>query len=186
MERTALRTNLLYNALLLPTLGAEWRINDCWGIKTDVNVARWSNNNGSVQKMWLISPEIRHYSGTGKRFYLGAGRNIGKVNVNEFPLGKALNALYTDNTGYQGEFWNAGLTAGYQLPLSRRFALDFNIGAGYNAFEYDTFTIINGMRVYRGQNHTKNVWGVTQAGVSLIFNLTPNPNPSPKERRAGR
>lgn len=54
--RFAVRTNVLYDAFLLPTLGVEWRMNENVGIKLDGSLAWWGGNHGKVQKMWLVNP----------------------------------------------------------------------------------------------------------------------------------
>lgn len=46
----ALRTNLLYDAFLLPTLGVEWRVNRNWGIKLDGSLSWWGSSSDKVQK----------------------------------------------------------------------------------------------------------------------------------------
>ena len=167
----ALRTNLLYNAFLMPTLGIEWRISRNVGIKVDGSFAHWGDTKGSIQKMWFVSPEVRWYMGKAKRFYLGAGAHIGEANVYEYPVGKILQNLFTDDLGYQGDFWNAGITLGYQLRLSRALSMDFNLGLGYTRFEYDTFTVVNETRISKSRDITKDLWGPTQAGVSLVWEL---------------
>jgi Periplasmic protein TonB, links inner and outer membranes len=166
----AVRTNLLYDAFLLPTLGIEWRINRNVGIKLDGSLAWWGGNTGKVQKMWFVSPEVRWYLTQKKQLYVGVGGNYGEYNTYGYLLGK----LYSDNTGYQGTLWGAGLTVGYQLPLSRSFALDFNLGLGYTSFEYDSFNITNETRVYKDKNKSKDFWGPTQAGISLIWTIGGN------------
>lgn len=55
--RFAVRTNVLYDAFLLPTLGVEWRMNENVGIKLDGSLAWWGGNHGKVQKMWLVNPK---------------------------------------------------------------------------------------------------------------------------------
>lgn len=164
-----LRANLLHSAALLPTLGIEWRAAERLGIKVDGSRSHWGSETGNVQKIWIISPEIRYYLGTAQRFYIGAGANFGQYNV----YGGAVRSLLSKESGYQGSFWNAGATAGYRLPLSRcrSFALDFNLGVGYNSFSYDTFTLIDGVRVYQNQNLSRNNFGITQAGISLIWRV---------------
>lgn len=166
----ALRTNLLYDAFLTPTLGAEWRVNPRWSIKADASFAHWGNGQGKIQRIWLVNPEIRRYTGSAKRFYVGASGNFGQYNIYQGMIGK----LLSDDTGYQGKLWNAGLTAGYQLGLSDSFSLDFNLGLGYGAYRYDTFTVINEVRVYKDKNRTKDFWGPTQAGVSLVWTIGGN------------
>ena len=166
----AIRTNLLYDAFLLPTLGVEWRASRNMGVKLDVSGSYWGNESGKVQKMWLVSPEVRWYLLDSKRLYVGAGANIGEYNIYKGMLG----GLISKDTGYQGKLWNAGVTVGYQLYLNRSLSLDFNLGLGYTCAEYDSFNVTDGVRVYSERNQSKNLWGVTQAGINLIWTIGGN------------
>ena len=166
----AVRTNLLYDAFLLPTLGVEWRVNRHIGIKVDGSHSWLGNEKGKVQKIWLVSPEVRWYLLNNKRFYVGVGANIGEYNIYKGMLG----SLFSDDTGYQGKLWGAGLTVGYQLCLSHRFSFDFNLGLGYTRMEYDRFTVSNKVRVFKDRDKTKNFWSPTQAGISLIWTIGSN------------
>lgn len=161
-----LRTNLLYDALLTPTLGIEWRLNQDIGIKLDGSYAHWGNTHGRVQKMWLVSPEVRWYVLESGHLYVGLGANVGEANVY-----RGLVRVLSKDTGYQGTIYGGGLTVGYQLPLNRCLSVDFNLGLGYTRFEYDTFGISDGVRVYKAHNQTKNLWGPTQAGISLMWKV---------------
>ncbi len=76
----AVRTNVLYDALLLPTLGIEWRVNDRWGIRLDGSRSWWGNEKGKVQKIWLVNPEVRWYLLRNKRFYAGVSGSFGQYN----------------------------------------------------------------------------------------------------------
>jgi len=163
----AVRTNLLYDAFLLPTLGVEWRVNQSIGIKVDGSRSWWGDRHGKVQKIWLVSPEVRWYLLDAKRFYVGASANFGEYNIYKGMIG----SMFDDNKGYQGKLWGAGLTVGYQLYLSRSFSLDFNLGLGYTNLEYDSFTISNETRVYQDRDKSKDFWGSTQAGISLIWTI---------------
>ena len=168
--RFAVRTNVLYDAMLLPTLGVEWRVNRDLGSKLDGSLLRWGGEHGKVQKMWLVNPEVRWYLLREKRFYVGASGTYGEYNIYKCPLGSIL----SKDTGYQGKMWNAGLTVGYQLYLSRDFSIDFNLGLGYTRSEYDSFTMTDGVRVYKERDRSKNFWGPTQAGISLIWTIGSN------------
>ncbi|MCD8176474.1 MAG: DUF3575 domain-containing protein [Tannerellaceae bacterium] len=160
----AIRTNLLYDAFLTPTLGVEWRMNRYVGIKLDGSFAYWGNQHGRVQKLWLISPEVCWYLLDTQPFYVGLGANIGEANIY-----RGFAKILSKDTGYQGHIYGGGVTVGYQLPLSSHFAIDFNLGLGYTRFNYDTFYISNDVRVYKGRDLTKNFWGPTQAGISLVW-----------------
>lgn len=162
-----LRTNLLYDAFLTPTLGIEWHVSNSIGIKLDASYAFWGNEHGRVHKLWLISPEVRWYMGNTRQFYLGIGGNAGEVNIYKGMVGN----IISGKTGYQGKLYGGGITGGYLLKLSPRFSLDFNIGLGYTRIEYDAFSISNEVRVFKEKNKTKNIWGPTQAGISLIWHF---------------
>jgi Protein of unknown function (DUF3575). len=157
----------LYDAFLIPTLGVEWRVTPSVGIKLDGSYSYLGDEHGKVQKMWLVNPEVRWYLLDSKRFYAGASANFGEYNVYKGMIG----GMFPDNTGYQGKLYGGGLTVGYQLPLSKSFGIDFNLGLGYTHFEYDSFTVINETRVFKDRDKTKNFWGPTQAGISLIWTL---------------
>lgn len=167
LYRFAIRTNVLYDAFLLPTPGVEWRISNSIGAKLDGSFAWWGGGRGKVQKVWLLNPEVRWYLLRRKRFYVGASGSYGEYNIYRYMLGK----LPNDDTGYQGKLWNAGLTVGYQLCLSRDFSIDFNLGLGYTRSEYDGFTMTDGVRVIKGRNKSKNFGGPTQAGISLVWTI---------------
>lgn len=165
--RFDLRTNLLYDALLTPTLGIEWRINRHVGIKLDGSRSWWGDEHGKVQKIWLLNPEIRWYLLENKSLYVGAGANFGQYNI----YGGILGGTFPENTGYQGDLWGAGITVGYQLRLARRLSLDFNLGLGYTRLDYDAFHIIEETRIYKYKNGVTNFWGPTQAGISLVWTI---------------
>lgn len=166
----AVRTNVLYDAMLLPTIGVEWRVSPDWGIKLDGSLAWWGGSKDKVQKVWLLNPEVRRYLLRDRRFYVGASGSYGEYNLYKYPVG----SLFSKDTGYQGSMWSAGLTVGYQLYLSRRFSVDFNLGLGYTRSEYDSFNRINAARVYKERDKSKNFWGPTQAGIHLVWTIGGN------------
>ncbi|MDR2912366.1 MAG: DUF3575 domain-containing protein [Alistipes sp.] len=170
-DRLTVRTNLLYDAFMLPTLGVEWRANPQLGIKLDGGYAYWGDEHGKVQKMWLVNPELRWYPlAKSKKFYTGVSANFAKYNLYDGLLIRELGgSVNQGNHGYQGTAWGAGVVAGYKLSLSRRFALDFNVGLGYTRMDYDTFEVVDRTRYKQEAGLRKNFFGPTQAGVNLIW-----------------
>ncbi len=163
----AVRTNVLYDAMLLPTLGVEWRVNPDLGVKLDGSLAWWGSETGKTMKVWLLNPEVRWYLLHDKRFYAGVSGSYGKYNIYKYMVGSIL----SKDTGYQGSLWSAGLTVGYQLYLSRNFSVDFNLGLGYVRSEYDSFGMTDGVRVYKERDKSKNFFGPTQVGINLIWTI---------------
>lgn len=168
--RFAVRTNLLYDAFLLPTIGVEWRVNPDWGVKLDGSLAWWGSSKDKVQKVWLLNPEVRRYLLRDRRFYVGVSGSYGEYNLYKYPVG----SLFSKDTGYQGTVWSAGLTVGYQLCLSHRFSVDFNLGLGYARSEYDSYGMTDGVRIYKAKDRSKNFWGPTQAGINLVWTIGGN------------
>ena len=153
----SLRANLLRWATLSPDLGVEWRINRNIGILVNGTWTTWSwSDKDRRYALWKLSPEVRYYIGKEKHGYLGAMYHIGEFN---YKLG---------NTGKQGDYQSGGITGGYQLQLNRSLALDFHAAMGYTHAEYDKYTVTDGIRV-RGNNETKNYWGINQVGITLVW-----------------
>lgn len=155
----SVRTNLLRWATLTPDLGLEWRIGRSAGILVHGTWTSWSwNDKDRRYALWEVTPEVRWYLGKDRRGYLGAMYKAGEFNYK-------LSA-----TGKQGDLMGGGLTGGYQLKLNSSLSLDLTLGIGYLRAEYDKYAIINGGRVRQGSG-SKNWWGPTQAGVTLVWKL---------------
>ena len=61
----------------------------------------------------------------------------------------------------------AGVSYGYLLPLGGHWAGEFTLGAGYANMKYDTYyNIDNGARI---DTRTKNYWGITRMGLSIVY-----------------
>lgn len=155
----SLRANLLRWATLTPDLGLEWQFARRWSIAVDGSWASWSwDNKNKRHALWEVAPEVRYYFSESNKFYLGAQYKIGECNYK------------LSSTGKQGDLQGGGITFGYKLPIGKSLALDFNVGAGCLHTDYETYQVIENMRVKDG-DHTKNVWGVTDLGVTLVWKL---------------
>ena len=155
----SLRANLLRWATLTPDLGVEWRICPSWGIAVNSSWTSWSwSDKDRRYALWEVAPEVRYYMGEKKAWYLGAMFKAGQFNYK------------LSETGKQGDLMGGGITAGYQLRLNKALALDFNLGLGYLNADYEKYEVIDGVRVRRG-NETKDWWGPTNAGVTLVWKL---------------
>ena len=159
-----LKSNLLYNALLIPNLGIEFysRNNIC--ISFTWRYAWWKNNHShyfwrtyggelEVRKWFgrkLTERLIGHYVGvyTGTFTY-------------DFELGKR---------GYLSDRWNFhyGFSYGYSLPIASFFNLDCSIGVGCLTGRYKEYLPKDDCYVWKA---TKNrFWvGPTKAEVSLVW-----------------
>ncbi len=155
----SLRANLLRWATLTPDLGLEWRICPSWGIAVNGSWTSWTwSDKDRRYALWEVAPEVRYYMGEKKAWYLGAMFKAGQFNYK------------LSETGKQGDLMGGGITTGYQLRLNKALTLDFNLGLGYLNADYEKYEVIDGVRVRRG-NETKDWWGPTNAGVTLVWKL---------------
>ena len=155
----SLRANLLRWATLTPDLGIEWRFSPSWSVSVNGSWTSWSwSDKDRRYALWEVTPELRYYMGKEKRGYLGAMFKTGQFNYK------------FSGTGKQGDLTGGGLTGGYQLRLNRALSLDLSAGVGCLHADYDTYTVIDGTRVRRGCE-SKNYWGVSHLGVSLVWNI---------------
>ena len=154
-----LRANLLRWATLTPDLGLEWRICPSWGIAVNGSWTSWTwSDKDRRYALWEVAPEIRYYMGEKKAWYLGAMFKAGQFNYK------------ISETGKQGDLMGGGITTGYQLRLNKALTLDFNLGLGYLNADFEKYEVIDDVRVRRG-NETKDWWGPTNAGVTLVWKL---------------
>jgi len=164
-QSVSIRTNLLHDAFLVPSLGVEWRIAPQWSVKLDGSISHWGDEHGKVQKIALFNPEGRWHLPSVPGMYVGASVNFGLYNIYKGMVG----GLFSGDTGYQGNLYGIGSTVGYQLRLGAGFSLDFNLGLGYTHLRHDTFEMIENTRYYKERDVTKNAFGLTQAGISLSW-----------------
>lgn len=111
--------------------------------------------------LWEISPEVRWYLGASKRGYVGAMFHAGAFNYKFSEAGK------------MGDLVGGGIVGGYQLPIGRRLVLDFSAGVGCTHADYDTYRVIDGVRVRQG-SAVKNYWGVNHLTVGLVWTFGGN------------
>lgn len=158
-NRFSVRANLLRWATLTPDLGVEWRISKDWSILVNGSWTSWSwDDKNRRYALWEVSPEVRYYIGKEKRGYVGAMYKIGSFNYK------------FSETGKQGDLMGGGVTGGYILRLNKALNLDFSLGVGYLHADYEKYTVIDGVRVRCGKE-TKNWWGATSAGVTLVWTI---------------
>lgn len=130
-QHLAVKTNLIYDACLVPSLGAECVL----GKHCSLGVMGTYNPFGSGDRKWLnysVQPELRlwsHRAFTGPFFGIngiGGGYNVNGLN------------LFGHKSGHrQGYFYGGGISAGWHFILSTRFSLETVIGASFVHADYD-------------------------------------------------
>ena len=162
----ALKSNLLYDALLVPNLSLEASIGSGWTLGAGGMLAWWSKD--AKHRYWRIyggDLEIRKYFGTLSKSKPLQGHHLGIYGdflTYDFEFGAK---------GYQSKAtYAAGFKYGYSHPIANRLNLDFALGIGYLHSNYKTYVPRDGCYVY--QETKKRKWlGPTQAEISLVWLL---------------
>ena len=162
----ALKSNLLYDALLVPNLSLEASIGSGWTLAAGGMFAWWSKD--AKHRYWRIyggGLEIRKYFGTLSKSKPLQGHHLGIYGdflTYDFEFGAK---------GYQSKAtYAAGIKYGYSHPIANRLNLDFALGIGYLHSNYKTYVPRDGCYVY--QETKKRKWlGPTQAEISLVWLL---------------
>ena len=168
----ALRTNLLYDAVLVPNIGLE-----VWLGKGFTLGADWFGT-------WLYS-DAKHIYWQGYGGYLTLRYYFGKVAAENRFLGHHV-GLYGSCLTYDIEFGGKGYQAakfgfgggveyGYSLYVGHDLSIDFNLGVGYQGGEYKTYQPTNdGTGHYEWLATYRRHWfGPTKAEISLKWLIKP-------------
>lgn len=161
----AVKTNLLYDAGLLPNVGVEVPLGRGWSVGAEWMYAWWGGR--ARHRYWRTyggDLEVRRYFGRRASERLLSGHHLGlygQMTTYDFRLrGK----------GYLNDRWSwgAGIEYGYSLPIGRRLNLDFGLGIGYLGGEYETYRPMDGHYVWQ-QTESLRWFGPTKAEVSLVW-----------------
>ena len=174
----ALRTNMLYDVVLIPNVGIEVYMGKRWTVGLDWFYTWFSSDNR--HRYWQA------YGGyLTVRKYLGRNNtsDIKHQTSNIFPTGHHLGAYVLGLTydvewggkGYQAAKFGfgGGLEYGYSKKIGRKWCLDFSIGVGFQDGEYKEYEPANdGTGHYIWLSTKKrHWWGPTKAEVSLKWLL---------------
>lgn len=160
----ALRTNLLYDAALIPNIGLEFHLGKGWSLGAGWNCAWWDND--SRHHFWRLyggELELRKYFGPAARRRPMSGHHLSLY---------AQAGTYDFEVGAQGQLselsYGAGLAYGYSVPIARSLNLDLAVGMGYIGGDYKIYEPQDGCYVWletRGRRYL----GPTKAEVSLVW-----------------
>lgn len=169
----AVKTNMLYDAALIPNLGAEFYLGRNISIYGEWMYAWWDNNKRHLY--WRV------YGGDlGLRWWFGK-------KVNSKPLTGHHLGIYggiltfdfeTGDTGYMGgkpggtlwDRWlvNTGIEYGYSIPIAKHLNIDFSIGLGYLGGNYIKYYPFDN-DYYFDKEYSMRFFGPTKAEISLVW-----------------
>lgn len=166
IHRLALKTNLLTDAILMPSLEAEWLIRENWSLAAHGNVAWWSRDSEHrYYQLAAIYPEARWWFKTKGPWH---GHYLGIF------AGGTWYDLENGGRGYQGEGGFVGLSYGYMFPVSRSLSFEVGIGAGYLYTEYEEYLPVpymGGTHYVYQQTSRMNYLGPLKLKFSFVWRL---------------
>lgn len=155
----AVKTNLAAWAGTILNLAADVQVSEHFSVELPVLWCPWYVSSEHAIKTFTIQPEARYWlarPGTGHFF--GVHAHVGWYSV------KWNRDRYQDT---DRPLLGAGISYGYLLPFNEHWAGEFTLGAGYANMRYDTYyNIDNGARI---DTRTKNYWGITRVGLSVVY-----------------
>lgn len=169
----ALKTNMLYDVLAVPNIGAEFYLGSNWSASANWMYAWWSSD--KKHRYWRV------YGGevAVRKWF---GRKAAEKPLTGHHLG-VYGQLFTydfewNGTGYMGGqpgqmLWNSpnyavGIEYGYSLPIGRRLNIDFTVGVGYWGGKYYTYRPLDGHYVWE-VTRNRHWFGPTKAEISLVW-----------------
>ncbi len=163
----AVRTNMLFDALLLPNIGVDFYLGRNWSVDAIWHYGWWKND--TKHNYWRSYGgdfAVRYWFGSAAHRKPLTGHHIGlygQMVTYDFELG---------NRGYLGPRWSygGGLEYGYTMPISRHFNIDFTLGLGYLRGKYYEYIPIDQCYVWQ-KTKIRNWYGPTKLEISLVWLL---------------
>ena len=163
--KIAIKTNLLFDAVLVANLGVEISPWTHWSLDVPVWYSPYNISSTRNIRLLAVQPEIRWWSKEAMNgHFVGLHTHVAGFNI-------ALN----DYARYQDPnhaLWGLGVSYGYAMTLgkSAHWGLEFTLGAGFAQYHYDAYrNESNGPKFRSGSDC---YWGITRAGVTLSYRWT--------------
>lgn len=161
----AIKTNLAYDALLIPNIGIEFYLEKKWSVSLNWMYAWWkSDRKHNYWRTYGGDFEIRRWLSKEPDTKPLSGHHLGvyaQMLTYDFELG---------GRGYLGDKWTygCGVSYGYSLPLTSRLNMDFTLGLGYLGGIYKEYLPIDDHYVWQ-KTRRMNWFGPTKAEISLVW-----------------
>lgn len=170
-QNVALKTNLIYDALLNVNLGLEFKTAPKWSFDVNGNFNGWTLSDNKKWKHWMVQPEMRYWlceAFTGNFFGLelhGGQYNIGNVNTDFMFLGTDFAKLKDHR--YEGWYAGAGITWGHSWLLSTHWNMEVELGIGWSYTKSDIYPC--GKCGTKSGTKVHNYFGPTKAAFNVVY-----------------
>ena len=170
-QDVGIKTNLLYDAVLTPTVGVEVGVAPKWSLDLSGSINAWTVND-KKWKQWMVQPEARYWFCQRNDGHFLAVHALGGQ-YNFYNLDLPFTFLGTDfsllkDHRQQGWMVGAGVAYGYSWILGRHWNIEAELGIGWIYTRYDEFSCPQcGTKLKENKPH--NYVGPTKAAVNLIY-----------------
>lgn len=169
----ALRTNMLYDVLAVPNIGAEFYLGRGWTVGADWMYGWW--NTDRRHRYWRIyggDVAVRRYFGGAAAEKPLTGHHLGlyaQVLTYDFEWGGCGYMAGTPGGDiFDRAHFGLGVEYGYSLPIARRLNIDFTVGVGYLGGKYHEYTPEDNCYVWQATKNRR-YFGPTKVEVSLVW-----------------
>ena len=171
-QSLALKTNMLYDAVLIPNVGVEVSLGKQWTASADWFYTWFSSD--SRHRYWQGYGgylTVRRYFASNSQLSTLNSQLLKGHHLGAYVLGMTYDVEW-GGRGYQADHFGfgAGLEYGYALPISNSLLLDFSLGIGFQDGEYKEYEPQGNRYVWQAtrQRHWS---GPTKAEVTLKWLL---------------
>lgn len=169
----AAKTNLLYDAALIPTVGVEVPFGQRWTVGADwfwtwiysySHHDYWQAYGGYLTVRRYFKPFNSHPSTADCPFTRFTGHHLGL-----YILGMTYD-VERRHRGYQATRFGfgGGVEYGYSMRAGRRVNIDFSLGVGFQDGEYKEYDPIDDHYVWQA-TRKRHWWGPTKAEVTVVW-----------------
>lgn len=167
-QSIGLKTNIVHWAAGgTPNIGAAFILDQHYTVDIGGGYNWFAFSDSQKAKHWIVQPEVRYWLQKSLNgHFFGLHALVGEYNVGgiDIPIGRLKD--WKENR-YEGFGVGAGLSYGYQWPISHSLSLEFSVGLGYAYLEYDKYPCAKcGEKIKSDTNH---YLGVTKTAISLIY-----------------
>ncbi len=164
-----IKTNLLYDATTTLNVGAEIRTGDNSSLDIPLSWNPWGFSRNRKWKHILVQPEFRYWLREAfDGHFFGIHAHYAYYNVGRLPHGPF--SKFMAKHRFQGQAVGAGISYGYRWNFRNpRWAMEATVGVGYAYLDYDKYACRECAE--KLGHDTKNYFGPTKVGLSLIYNI---------------
>ena len=166
-QSLALKTNMLYDLVVTPSVGVEVGVTDRWSVAFNGTYG-WLEGSPWYDNVRVVTgdAELRYWFSHADSPLRGLHAGVyGAVYRYDFLFG---------SKGQEAKAnWGGGVSCGYAVHVSSHFSVDFSLSVGYVGGNYQEYEVSNDD--YRHNVWTadkkRHYWGPTKAEVSFVWHI---------------